>query len=501
MEDPLLIDIDCYENKTYRVEGREVTCRAYLGLRYCTRPVDPIQVVNIFIPAHYADGYDAATVPVFIPNTVGGYLPGPAEEPGIDAHSGRANALFEALAHGYVCVSGGVRGRTTGKATTEFFEGSRAGGLGEATGRKVGRAPAFIVDEKAVIRFVRHNAGHIPGDVERMVTDGTSAGGALSALAGATGNDAGYEPYLEAIGAADERDDIFAASCFCPIHNLENADAAYEWQFCGQRDWHRMAHKRVGEEVARVPVEGLMTDRQMELSEELKKVFPAYVNSLELVDGGGMPLTLAADGTGSFRDRVAEEVVRSAQRELDLHELDGPLAGWGVEGADDVAACPALSVEDGRVTAVDWERYNRHINRMKSTPAFDSVGLDSPENEEFGDELVDGRHFMSHPEIIDAPADTMADPVIVRLMNPIPHIGPQTATRHWRIRHGSFDRDTSLAIPTILALKLRQAGCDVDFRLPWGLPHCGDYQTDELFTWIDSLCGVGAGGSADGATD
>ena len=514
-EDPLLIDVNRYEDKTYRADGREVTCRAYLGLPYCTKPADPIQVVNIFIPMRYVEGdaanscadktgcagtgdtpdgatdeYDASSAPIFIPNTVGGYLPGPADEPGLNARSGHPNALFEALAHGYVCVSGGVRGRTTGKATTEFFEGSRAGELGEATGRKLGRAPAFIVDEKAIIRFIRHNAGRIPGDVERMVTDGISAGGALSALAGATGNDPAYEPYLEEIGAADERDDIFAASCYCPIHNLENADAAYEWQFCGQRAWRRLAPRREGDQVVRVPVEGLMSDRQMELSEQLKSVFPAYVNSLGLVDEDGAPLTLAADGTGSFRDRVAAEVARSAQRELDLRELEGPLAGLGVEGSDlDAAvAARAIRVEDGQVAAVDWERYNRHITRMKDTPAFDHVDLGGPENEEFGDECVDGRHFMAHPQIIDAPADTMADPAIVRLMNPVPHIAPQMATRHWRIRHGSFDRDTSLAIPTILALKLRMAGCDVDYRLPWGLPHCGDYQLGELFAWIDGLC-------------
>ena len=94
-----------------------------------------------------------------------------------------------------------------------------------------GRAPALIVDMKAAIRYLRWNKDLVPGDVEKIITNGTSAGGALSALAGATGNAKEYEPYLKAIGAAKARDDIFAASCYCPIHNLENADAAYEWLF------------------------------------------------------------------------------------------------------------------------------------------------------------------------------------------------------------------------------------------------------------------------------
>ena len=64
---------------------------------------------------------------------------------------------------------------------------------------------------------------------EKIITSGTSAGGALSALTGATGNCEDYEPFLKAICAADERDDIFAANCYCPIHNLDNADTAYEW--------------------------------------------------------------------------------------------------------------------------------------------------------------------------------------------------------------------------------------------------------------------------------
>lgn len=40
---------------------------------------------------------------------------------------------------------------------------------------------------KAAIRYMRYNAGVVPGDVEKIITNGTSAGGALSALAGAAG--------------------------------------------------------------------------------------------------------------------------------------------------------------------------------------------------------------------------------------------------------------------------------------------------------------------------
>lgn len=74
------------------------------------------------------------------------------------------------------------------------------------------------------------------------------------------------------------------------------------------------------------------------------------------------------------------------------------------------------------------------------------------------------------------------------MLNTAAYIGKADTAKHWRIRHGAFDRDTSLAIPVILATMLENQGYDVDFFLPWGLPHCGDYDLEELFKWIDNIC-------------
>ncbi|MGZ1155129.1 hypothetical protein ACXO28_05360 [Lactobacillus delbrueckii subsp. bulgaricus] len=30
-------------------------------------------------------------------------------------------------------------------------------------------------------------------------------------------------------------------------------------------------------------------------------------------------------------------------------------------------------------------------------------------------------------------------------------------------------------------------GKEVDFALPWGIPHSGDYDLDDLFAWIDQI--------------
>lgn len=495
----LFFDESKYRVCSCSVENQDITYRAYEELEYCERPADAIQKMNIFVPEAYykgesLNGYRLETAPIFMPNTVGGYMPGPADAPGADRH-GNPNSIFEALKHGYVVASAGVRGRTSGKVSTEFFEGAKADFTGSDTGRMTGRAPALIVDLKAAIRYLRRNKERIPGDTEKIITNGTSAGGALSAMAGASGNSVDYEPYLEAIGAAKERDDILAASCYCPIHNLEHADMAYEWQFCGQNHFYRTVHRKTGHGVERVPFDGEMTPEQLRLSKELKAMFPEYVNNLGLAGTDGEKLCLDRDGNGSFKDYVCAQLVKSAQKELDTHDTAKRL-GWLAQTGSRIEEQSAFTVADGRVTGVDWDAYVKKITRMKATPAFDALDLKNPENEEFGTEEIEGRHFTEFAKIHSQVNGMAADAQTVRLLNPLEYIGKADTARHWRIRHGSFDRDTSFAIPVILALALENQGCEVDFSLPWGLPHSGDYDLEELFAWIDHICRKSGGEEA-----
>ncbi|WP_227713194.1 hypothetical protein AAHK14_02180 [Moraxella sp. K1664] len=39
----------------------------------------------------------------------------------------------------------------------------------------------------------------------------------------------------------------------------------------------------------------------------------------------------------------------------------------------------------------------------------------------------------------------------------------------------------------ILATTLQNQGKNVDFALPWGVGHGGDYDLNELFDWADKL--------------
>ena len=139
---------------------------------------------------------------------------------------------------------------------------------------------------------------------------------------------------------------------------------------------------------------------------------------------------------------------------------------------------------------MDWNGFVRAITRMKSAPAFDALDLSSPENDEFGTPEIPAKHFTPYAQQHSKVGGMLADAQIIKMMNPLSYIGCAGTAPHWRIRHGVYDRDTSLAIPVILATLLENKGFDVDFTLPWGLPHSGGYDLDDLFAWIDNLCRV-----------
>ena len=459
MQATLVFDESSYTVRTVERGGKTLTYRAFEDIPYVTNPADPeFQRLNIYVPEVYYDGakvgqWDLESAPIFLANTVGGYMPGSRAKPG-DMEFGRVNSSFYALLHGYVVVSPGVRGR----------------GMRNEAGDYIGVAPAAICDLKAAVRFLRANADKVPGDSERIISNGTSAGGALSSLLGMTGNHSDYQEELSAMGAADERDDIFAASCYCPITNLDHADMAYEWEFAGINDFTRADYDHPGQTIT-----GVMSKERQELSEQLKQSFPAYLNALHLTDSAGNPLVLDDDGNGSFRDYVASVVLASAQRQLDA----------GVDLSD----MRWLSVEEGQAVSMDFDQYVVFRTRMKQAPAFDDIDMNTGENELFGEGSTRYRHFTSFSQEHSTVSGEIASAQQIKMMNPMNYIADDQATKakHFRIRHGTVDRDTSLAISAMLALKLEGAGVDVDFAYPWGIPHAGDYDLDELFAWIDSI--------------
>ena len=499
-----------YTKETLKLEGQDVAFRAYRDVVYTAKPASVAsESMSIFIPEAYftkggtVNGYTAKTAPIFLPNGVGGYMPGDSKEPSdSDRMSGGANASLVALSKGYVVAAPAVRGRTT---------------VGDDGKTYVGKAPALLVDYKAAVRYLRHNRHRLPaGNTDRIISDGTSAGGALSALLGATGNSKEYDAELRAIGAAHERDDIVAAMAYCPITDLDHADMAYEWMFNGVNEAYQHSAPmspllplkagsmpgalKVGDAVVplgpgpvvqgdsaaadrpdNAPVEDSsaveMTQAERVASDQLKALFPDYVNSLGLKDRQGRALTLDEDGTGSFADYIKSVYAASAQSALDAGE--------------DLSALDWLTIENGMVKDVDLAKYAAWATRLKAAPAFDKFDRSAPENDEFGTTDNTPRHFTGFSLTRDKEAGaTMATWDDVRRMNPMYFIGQQgvTIAPHWRIRHGAKDRDTSMAVPALLALKLQDSGYEVDFASPWGKGHAGDYDLAELFDWADGIC-------------
>ena len=454
-----------YETKTAAVNGATIHYRAYEGIPYVSKPVEPdYQQINIYIPEAYYEGgsingYTAQTAPIFLPNQIGGYMPAKPGVPGASQHREQqgADAMQTALAKGYIVASPGARGRTS----------------------PTGKAPAAIYDLKAAVRYLRHNDAAMPGNAEKIISNGTSAGGALSILLGASITDGDDRKlFVEIMGAADARDDIYAVSAYCPISILEHADAAYEWEFNGVHDYEKMDITMLDYKVERKLVKGTLDAAEQRVSDELKAQFPAYVNSLGLKNAQGEPLTLNADGSGSFRDYVAAFVAAAANAELQK----------GADPAALQAENPWLTIDGKRVKNVDFAAYAKAMGRQKTPPAFDALDLSSGENQLFGDEHQDTRHFTAYSAANSAVKGAgSAGRVAVKKMNPLSYISEKTVPQHWRIRVGTKDRDTSHAIAAILAAKLQNSGKNVDMAMPWGVPHSGDYDLDELFAWMDGI--------------
>jgi len=354
-----------------------------------------------------------------------------------------------------VVASAGARGRTTK----------------DNNGIYTGKAPAGIVDLKAAVRYLKFNDKKMPGDANRIISNGTSAGGAMSTLLGATGNNPDYEPYLKALGAAEADDDIFAVSAYCPITNLDHSDMAYEWQFNGVNTLRKGGFMAKDNAPASV-----LSEEQINLSKQLKDMFPTYLNSLKVKDMQGNLLTLDSDGNGNFKELVKSYVKASVQKALG--------------NSSDLSSFTFLTITNGKVTDLDFDAYINYMGRQKSPPAFDALDLSTPENMLFGNSQTNLQHFTDFASNHSTVNAALAGKTIVKMMNPMYYIGQANTNtaKHWRIRHGTQDKDTGLAIPVMLATLLQNKGYNVNLELPWEVPHSGDYDLNELFQWIDEIC-------------
>ena len=474
----LTFDINNYESMTGTVDNKEIKYRAFEYIPYVSNPIDiDQQYINIYIPEEYfnngtVNGYNTQTAPIFMPNNVGGYMPSQPMAPKVE--NNKPNSALYALSRGYVVASPATRGRTN-KASDGNF---------------IGKAPAVIVDLQAATAYLHANDATMPGNAKRIITNGTSAGGAVSLLQGATGNTSDYQPYLQALGAATASTDVYASSAYAPITNLDAADMAYEWSYNGITSFNKVtmgqgelpqanvggAPAPIQRNVQRVN----LTNDDVAYSDLLKSHFPDYVNNLQLRDRSGVILKLDKKGNGTFKQYVKSFIIDAANK--------------AKSNGTDLSRYSFLILDKntGLVKDIDWDAYNSFTSRSKAPGAFDSRSNDSGENSLFGTSTSDTNHFTITAALHDTTTNNdvyVENAKIVTMMNPMNYLGSPSATnaKYYRIRYGTADSNTSVAIPLIVGTRAQNLGYSVDMATPFGVDHAGDYDLQDLFNWMDSI--------------
>ena len=474
----LTFDINNYESMSGTVDNKEIKYRAFEYIPYVANPIDiDQQYMNIYIPEEYfnngtINGYNSQTAPIFMPNNVGGYMPSQPMTPKVE--NNKPNSALYALSKGYVVASPATRGRTN-KASDGNF---------------IGKAPAVIVDLQAATAYLHANDATMPGNAKRIITNGTSAGGAVSLLQGATGNTTDYQPYLQALGAATASTDVYASSAYAPITNLDAADMAYEWSYNGITSFNKVIMGQGELPQANVsgtpaPIQRTMqrvnlTKDDIAYSDLLKSHFPDYINNLQLHDRTGVILKLDKKGNGTFKQYVKSFIIDAANK--------------AKSNGTDLSRYSFLVLDKntGMVKDIDWDAYNSFTSRSKSPGAFDSRSNDSGENSLFGTSSSDTNHFTITAALHDITPNNnvyVENAKIVTMMNPMNYLGSPSATnaKYYRIRYGTADSNTSVAIPLIVGTRAQNLGYSVDMATPFGVDHAGDYDLQDLFNWMDSI--------------
>jgi hypothetical protein len=473
-KDPLLFFSKNFtvETKTVKVTAGEkkVTYRSYMHIPYVANPVDKdYQSMNVSVPVKVDDvAVDATNAPILFVIGVGGYMSvnnartgsGNSQGGGMGAPPAGGNVgdgpggnskvsgnTDLALAAGYVVVSPGCRGRDNKAANGTYY----------------GKAPSAIVDLKAAVRYIRHNKGVMPGNVNWIFSTGVSAGGALSALLGASGNSHLYDSYLKEIGAADVDDNIYGSACFCPITDLEHADGAYEWIYGAS------------------PIRSGLVDQ--ELSKQLKTSYAKYQSSLNLQGKNGFG-TITADNYDIYL--LQYYLIPSANKYL--------------RGLSDDKRKEYLTnnkwitwTDDGATFA--FTDYVAHVGRMKGLPAFDDFDMRQPEPNLFGNRTTEARHFTSF-SLQQASGNKSAEidsevKTLVNMMNAMYFIGQNNrdCVQYWWLRQGTSDNHTSQTVITNLATSLENRNKVVNTSLYWDAGHGADQDPEDFIAWIGIVTG------------
>lgn len=480
--DPLLFPKDNFtvETRTVKTSSGEkkITYHSYMHILYVAKPVDKdFQSVDVSVPVKIDDvTIDATNAPIFFAIGIGGYMSvrnggnavprtgagtaagqpragGPGGQPGgmppraggtggTGSLSSRADL---ALAAGFVVVTPGCRGRDNKAEDGTFY----------------GKAPAAIVDLKAAVRYLRHNKGILPGNVDQIISVGCSAGGAVSALLGASGNSPLYNSYLKEIGAADANDNIFGSACYSPITDLENADGAYEWMY------------------GAYPTRSGLVDQ--EISKELKALYEEYQLSLKL------------QGKNGFGFLTADNYDRYLLQYFLIPSANEYLKGLTEEKRTEYLANNKWITWTDKGASFPFPDYVSHVGRMKNIPAFDDFDMKQPEPNLFGNKTTDSRHFTNFSlQHSTGNKNAVIDneiKMLVNMMNANYFIRQdnKSCAGYWWLRNGSSDNHTSQTVMVNLVSGLENRNKVVNASIFWDGGHCADYDPEGLVKWMGEI--------------
>jgi hypothetical protein len=323
--------------------------------------------------------------------------------------------------------------------------------------------------------------------VSYIISSGGSAGGALSALLGASGNSSLYYSYLSAIGAADADDNIFAVGAWSPITNLDHADMAYEMEYSS--------------------LEYSGSTVNSTLSSALIAEFDSYQDGLALTDKRGSLGTLTSSNITEY---ILEEYM-----EPSLYKY--------VEAG---GSAPSYATCTSSACTFTFANYltNSIGTRGKSAPAFDAffditssssyydtvVNTTCPaETLEFGNpsgstssysgtncSTGSPRHFTDFSsEAMDGADISSSMQTTVDMMNPMYYLMTAISSgdssgvaKYWYIRDGSIATDTSAYIIVDLATaaeNLLGTGY-VNASEDWGKGHNVNADPGGFSTWVTS---------------
>jgi hypothetical protein len=273
-----------------------------------------------------------------------------------------------------------------------------------------------------------------------------------------------YDSYLNELGAADVSDAIFASASYSPITDLDHADMAYEWMW------------------GTLPLNGKLVNQT--LSGQLKDNFTGYLESLSLP---------GLDSFGTITSANYADYLMTAYLEPSATKY---LAALSSSARTTYLKKNTWITWSGGKAAFTWAKFLDHVGtRLKSIPAFDGFTVANAENIEFGDETTNARHFTLYSlrHATGNPKAQLASdlPAKIKMMNPMYFLEQKNPSRarHWWIRTGTLDNNTSHTIVGNLAAITTSLGDNVNSALYWDGGHAVNEDAPEFIAWIAKVTG------------